>query len=134
MTMPAALKHDLTGQTFGWLTVLRRSGAERSKTLWLCRCLCGAVKPVSTGDLLRANVKSCGCRAATIRRARTNEGSSMALAIRFGEAVNKGLDYDANEADRERIRATGRRKRKNRAGEKREENRGEVKPSGADGA
>lgn len=39
MAMPAK---DLTGQRFGYLTVVRRAGTNASKcATWVCRCDCG---------------------------------------------------------------------------------------------
>lgn len=58
--MPAFI--DLTGRTFGRLTVLKRSENVRPKrTYWLCRCSCGALKKIGRGNLLRGSTKSCGC-------------------------------------------------------------------------
>lgn len=53
---------DITGKTFGRLTVLRRAGkTKRNQALWECRCECGTIKLV-TGVLMRSGwTKSCGC-------------------------------------------------------------------------
>ena len=56
---------DLTGQTFGRLTVLRDSG-KRDKTnhvLWLCQCSCKDknLTLVTTSNLKDGSVQSCGC-------------------------------------------------------------------------
>ena len=57
---------DLTGQTFGRLTVLglgcdrvNRDGSKR--TQWECRCSCGALHLASTYSLEQGSVSSCGC-------------------------------------------------------------------------
>ena len=55
------LVHDLTGHRFERLTVLRHAGYGDGHALWLCRCGCGAEKVVSTGNLRRGHVRSCGC-------------------------------------------------------------------------
>lgn len=63
---------DLTGQTFGRLTVIKRHPVDyvrRNKdeklygqSRWVVRCVCGRYKVVR-GDYLRYNVtQSCGCR------------------------------------------------------------------------
>jgi len=53
---------DLTGQTFGRLTVLKRSDhKEYGAYLWLCRCVCGGEKRASTSNLKLGFVRSCGC-------------------------------------------------------------------------
>lgn len=53
---------DLTGETFGKLTVIRKSEPRNSKDcFWECRCECGRVKYVSTHHLNAGSVASCGC-------------------------------------------------------------------------
>lgn len=53
---------DLTGKTFGRLTVIRREGSnEQGRALWLCRCDCG-VESIKQGKLLlNGHCRSCGC-------------------------------------------------------------------------
>lgn len=53
---------DLTGQRFGLLTVLHRSGQPHSCVYWVCRCDCGSVIEVSGNNLKRGHTVSCGCR------------------------------------------------------------------------
>lgn len=66
---------DITGQTFGRLTVLRRegSGAYRDGkkfAKWRCLCVCG-VEIVTVGTELRnGSVRSCGCLRSDLRRTR----------------------------------------------------------------
>lgn len=53
---------DLTGQTYGRLTVERR--AENSKAggaRWCCRCSCGATLIVEAIKMRTGNTLSCGC-------------------------------------------------------------------------
>jgi len=55
---------DLTGQTFGKLTVvsLLPNRASNRKTQWRCRCSCGNWAPcVQGGHLKSGNTTSCGC-------------------------------------------------------------------------
>ena len=51
------LKEDLTGRTFGRLTVL----SYVDKGRWLCQCECGTKKIVSGHNLKIGATKSCGC-------------------------------------------------------------------------
>lgn len=54
---------DRTGQVFGRLTVLNRSGTSVSKkVLWKCLCECGKKIDVPSGCLVTKNTTSCGCR------------------------------------------------------------------------
>jgi len=79
---------DLTGQTFGMLTVL----SPVKTASWLCRCECGKEVVYLTSDLLRGTRKSCGCGPKGSKRIdldgqrfgklvvlRRNEGATMAL-------------------------------------------------------
>lgn len=53
---------DLSGQTFGRLTVIRSDGHNKSgRTMWLCQCVCGNIKSVSTKKLRSGDATSCGC-------------------------------------------------------------------------
>ena len=59
---------DLTGQTFGKLTVVNFAGSnKRSHAMWLCKCECGNKKTVAGNKLTSGNTKSCGCIARTFK-------------------------------------------------------------------
>lgn len=58
------IKKDLTGKTFGNLTVIKEtSSTRRGMTHWECVCSCGTVKICSLDHLTRKikPIKSCGC-------------------------------------------------------------------------
>lgn len=56
---------DLTGQRFGKLVAIKRSGLKKYKSknvsLWLCQCDCGNTVEATVGSLISGNKKSCGC-------------------------------------------------------------------------
>ena len=53
---------NLAGKKFFKLTVLEPVGkASYGGTLWKCRCDCGNLHTVQSSNLVRGNVKSCGC-------------------------------------------------------------------------
>lgn len=52
---------DLTGETFGLLTVLCFYGTKGSKKSWLCECACGSLGKYETRILYHSQDKSCGC-------------------------------------------------------------------------
>lgn len=53
---------DLTGQTFGMLTVLARAdNSKHDRVMWQCKCACGEIRVVRGGHLRRGISKSCGC-------------------------------------------------------------------------
>lgn len=67
---------DLIGMRFGRLVVTecdseKYTGTNRHK-LWNCRCDCGNVVRVSTGNLKSGHTKSCGCLALELRTGKNN--------------------------------------------------------------
>lgn len=52
---------DLTGVTFGSLTVLKRVRPKGKITFWKCLCKCGKKVIVQAHNLQTGNSKSCGC-------------------------------------------------------------------------
>ena len=55
-------KIDMTGQTFGRMTVLKEDGRSTDgEVMWLCRCACGTLKHVRGRNLRQGHIKSCGC-------------------------------------------------------------------------
>lgn len=53
---------DITGKTFGKLTVLNlHHRNERGKVFYMCQCACGRQAIVCRCNLLRGITKSCGC-------------------------------------------------------------------------
>lgn len=61
------LTKDLTGQTFGRLTVLKFDSYGVRKTTmkkfsnWLCQCECGTLIVIENQSLKSGDTKSCGC-------------------------------------------------------------------------
>lgn len=53
---------DLKNRTFGYLKVVRFSRTRKSKTLWLCKCVCGVEKEVHAYHLKKGLISSCGCK------------------------------------------------------------------------
>ena len=58
---------DLTGKTFGKLTVICKStNKTKAKALkWWCKCECGTIKEYIGGQLKYGRTKSCGCSKGT---------------------------------------------------------------------
>lgn len=55
--------NDLTGQTFGELTVIERAPNRRiDETYWRCRCSCGKELDVCAAHLRSGKTLSCGCK------------------------------------------------------------------------
>lgn len=77
---------DLTGQCFGYWTVLRQvpNPNKNGSALWLCRCKCGTERVVKSYDLRSGHTKSCGCRW---------HETSRINNLRHGENCNTGGLY-----------------------------------------
>lgn len=60
--------NDLTGQRFTKLVAISISSTG-GRTRWLCRCDCGKEPDVEASNLIRGQVKSCGCHRAEVSRA-----------------------------------------------------------------
>lgn len=59
--MGAKHRIDMTGQTFGFLTVVRYSHTgPRWRSVWVCRCSCGVECQARGASLRRGLVRSCG--------------------------------------------------------------------------
>jgi hypothetical protein len=53
---------DLTGQTFGRLTVVALSKEKQGRNCcWICSCECGASVTIRSGVLINGTTQSCGC-------------------------------------------------------------------------
>jgi hypothetical protein len=53
---------DMVGLTFARLEVVSRIGTTNDgQAIWKCRCVCGAIVPVTGGHLRTGHTRSCGC-------------------------------------------------------------------------
>lgn len=52
---------DLTGQTFGRLTVEADAGTSHGHSMWRCRCSCGSSHVAMACSLRSGKTVSCGC-------------------------------------------------------------------------
>lgn len=57
-------KQNLVGRRFGMLTVVNRAQelSKGGRTLWVCKCDCGNITKVTTGNLNSGGTVSCGCK------------------------------------------------------------------------
>ena len=75
-------ENDLTGQTFGYLTVIASAGVDSDKhRLSLCRCKCGRECVVSNHNLKTGNTRSCGCLRADIDEQRSQKTDLIGQTI-----------------------------------------------------
>ena len=74
---------DLTGQTFGKLTVVSFAGSNRRRAMWLCKCECGTEKAVTGNSLTSGNIKSCGCSSSKTFKDLTGQTFGKLTVVRF---------------------------------------------------
>lgn len=55
-------RDDLTGQTFGYLTVIATGPVRGKSREYIFRCVCGNLKPARKDHLRNNRVTSCGCK------------------------------------------------------------------------
>lgn len=84
---------DLTGQTFGYLKVVKRDDSKNNKkTYWECLCQCGNKISTRSDSLISGLTKSCGCLQKTIVRDNyidlTNQKFGRLTVIKLGEQQN----------------------------------------------
>lgn len=99
---------DLTGQKFGRLTVVERSGhyvspnKKQTHSLWRCVCDCGNTTVVRAGTLKIGHTQSCGCLGKLQRlTSATKHGQSstrlydvwVAMRRRCSDPKNKSYAY-----------------------------------------
>jgi hypothetical protein len=99
--MTRNIVYDLTGMTFGRLTVLRRVENIGNSPAWLCVCQCGGEKIARSHILRSSRTRSCGClnseasreRRTTHGKSKTSEYEIFCLAKRRCEdTTNKRYD------------------------------------------
>ncbi len=76
---------DITNQTFGqWTVLYRASGYIGRGAFWICKCICGTIKPVN-GQHLRKG-RSTKCRQCVRGKSRDN----IPISSRQWESIKRG--------------------------------------------
>ena len=91
---------DLTGQRFGFLTVIKRIANSKSGRIrYLCRCDCGNYKEVQANHLVNGKIISCGCfRVLSARIQETTHGLSNSRIYKIFSNMKKRC-YNKNNQD-----------------------------------
>jgi len=76
---------DLTGQRFGRLIVIERSGSRQGHSVWLCRCDCGNFCKIRGNCLKKGETVSCGCKQ------RENSNALVLLGTKHGHSHHERL-------------------------------------------
>lgn len=75
-------------QTFGRLTVIAKGERRGNNRLWICKCVCGTVKPIEAISLNSGRTQSCGCLSKEVASGRsTTHGKCRTRAWRAWSAM-----------------------------------------------
>jgi hypothetical protein len=75
---------DLTGQRFGELTVINRTGTKNGYAVWRCQCSCDAEVEVRSNDLKKGKQQSCGClRSKNLVERNAKHGGKEAASLEY---------------------------------------------------
>lgn len=94
---------DLTGQVFGKLTVINVKNFNNGHANFLCKCECGNMTIVSSGNLRSGQTKSCGCLKTidkmlecTNKSLSVERGTSILTLIKkgTGKSMRKGVSFE----------------------------------------
>lgn len=73
------------GNTYGYLTVIQKGELKNRHQHWICRCRCGNLVDIITGELNRRNMPSCGCI--------TSKGEAIIVSIFQEHNINFKRQY-----------------------------------------
>lgn len=95
---------DLSGKTFGLLTVIRKShiineGTRSAKTYWLCQCSCGKTHTVNGRSLRDGSSRSCGCYFMNYRKVEDPKMVSAYAVYNHPRQYGKSIVMKYSEAD-----------------------------------
>lgn len=74
---------DISGQTFGRLTVIKIAAKNSGRTKWRCLCSCGKNVSIAGTNLQSGNTTSCGCARVDLNR-KTKTIHGMRKTPEFG--------------------------------------------------
>lgn len=91
---------DLTGKTFGYLTVINKEGSNNhKKVLWRCICVCGNETIVVGSSMTNGLTTSCGCkRDEAVREANKTHGLTETRLYSIWKNMKKRC-YNKNNKD-----------------------------------
>lgn len=83
--IPIGQARNLSNQKFGLLTALYRTENRGTRTVWVCKCQCGTIKPIPAQDLLQHKTISCGCQNREKAKTRMQEYNANNRTIKIGD-------------------------------------------------
>jgi hypothetical protein len=95
---------DLTGKTFGRLTVIKFAETKNYRAYWHCRCECGKEKVALSKTLTNGMTRSCGCLNSEMSKARSTThgctvGGEKSPEYKVWMAMKKRCTYTEDAAN-----------------------------------
>lgn len=87
---------DLTGRRFGKLVALESVGRRNNWLLWRCKCDCGKITDVASGNLTSGHTLSCGCLREETKLKNRRDKQPDLTGKRFGKLVVLKSEVDSN--------------------------------------
>jgi hypothetical protein len=93
---------DLTGNVFGFLTVVERAGSNKLGTaMWRCLCDCGEYRTLEGTGLRAGRNKSCGCKSPKFTTARMKKhGLSRSREYRIWLGMRRRCSSNGSSKER----------------------------------
>lgn len=82
--IPIGRSTNLSGKTYGRLTVLYRAKGEQKEGYWICRCECGNYCLVRARCLNNGSSRSCGCLSKEVRKTMPHQQPEDLTGRKFG--------------------------------------------------
>lgn len=94
--IPIGKSTDLKNQIFGKLTALYRTENRGTRTMWVCKCECGTIKPIPAQDLTQKKTISCGCENRQKASQRMLDYNLQQQSIKIGDKFGllKVIEYE----------------------------------------
>jgi len=93
------MARDITGETFGYWTVVEKDVPQFGKrnSRWICRCVCGNTKSLLRFTLVNGSSKSCGCMShKNLKGVNKTHGMSKTRLYREWLAMKNRCRYQYN--------------------------------------
>lgn len=92
---------DLTGQTFGYLTVIEKDSCTGKNAKWICKCQCGKVISVESQKLRNGKSHSCGCMRGQIKtKTMGTHGMTKSRLYKIWHSMKSRCNYDFKGSER----------------------------------
>jgi len=92
---------DLTGQQFGYLTVVSKDVCTNKNARWVCECICGSKTIVESAKLRNGNIKSCGCKRGEIKiKTMNTHGMTKSRLYSIWHSMKSRCSYDFKGSER----------------------------------